>query len=1666
MNIHKRDLRRWRKAIVSYVLVAALVLGLIPQSAYAAETEAAEKTYTSEGFTITYKESSAWGNYVNAEVTLKNETDCAKSLWKVTFDYEGEIDSVWNADIISSENGTYVLSAKTYNSTIGAGQSVSFGFMAHGTEGKPSIPESIAFADTAGLDDSGESGDDSGETGVVMPAEWAGLNYAMFTSGETGLSFYTGTMQVTGSVHTNQDFYYQGGSITIDGTLEAGKSITLKTSDGADAQKIGAKREKAETIEMPDITKEVSGYVKENGTVYESALDLGSDPVIIDTPVYTGGELTLHATSFLGQGIVYAKDSITVNAGELITPEESRIFLASESGDITLNGSNMSLNAVLYAPNGCVYINTGEFRLNGRIIAKQIVFNGTGLYVEASPDDLDLISFIMPEDMVVPGIKTDACYVRDENGEAHISIENLAQITNETKISEIQYVIYHDANRNDDFSEDECVDIISSREESVPVVLTGVGNYKVVQQILMTDGSVVATEDQQSAYFEIVNQKPATGLKIEKEAKADILMLYNGLDAAGKEGYQALKEALEKAGEENGVSLSVTQEEIASVHEDFNWISFDHVDYDSHGPHIAVKEDGFAFTSYEKDPLKDFVFTETGMGCDQVISFTLQQEQTEATEGCGMIFGASVESTENPECYRNHTYKVIDTNNIWEDAEKDCESQGGYLATITSEWEKDYIEEHVLPEKRSFGYWLGGRRDEKDVSLWKWVTGEDFYWTRWDGGEPNNLGGGEDYLMLYGSRKSRWNDTVRAIKFPTLCEWDGPHMSGYTVLLTDEGMKLIALEDVDMDNVRNGSYARLENAGTLLGTFPYDMKTREHNITIERNDNVVTITDNDEVIVEDFALDVTLKGTGIAPIVSYSRQSQAQEMKECASIGQIKVKELTSRVVQDAVKNHKWEDGAVRYVIHASEAETEEYQSDEFTASLIQYLLENQIHFIGMGQANVMAFTRLDAAVDGTMAQSGDEVSDYMNQSLKEIDREAGGYLTTKDSLVCEAEYRDAEKDPLYRQEWTYDYREGVLSEKEQGEEEQIVTEEPITRFDRCGAYHIGLRVQDNPVGENEALSDYRLWSEKIAWDKTLYVHHIPEAAVTAKKEMEENCCHITLSGSGSDEDHRDEEEKGIIKEYYSYKELDDTRWTEGKIPDTVECGKYYLVKYEVEDKEHAKSAPAVACIDTSARRVMDASKDTEAPKAVLHVSSKTALINDVVQITAYATDNYGVKEFALYIDGKKVLSRSGTLQYSCYEEGTVEIIAEAEDFNKNKTVEKAQITVRKEGGTETDEECPEIHVDNIHFNEDKTLIEIEGTITDNEAIGLYRVSYVDGDGQEIVIGQGSEQISENQVIAQLETESLANGAYDITILAEDSTGNQTMCYFTVTYNASMEEITYEEQDTPPEDPDENHFSDDEIIRLQDAKQNAITWLKAQADENGSWSKDGLMNTTCDVLAVLQSVDETMDSPAYHSWAEAKGETMNVDEQCHALMANPDATAKNKLWEQQNADGGFGLTDTYTSDLYDTLLVLRTEIYMQELGFASVDSGRLTNALSYIVTNRNADGGFGYHGKDVSRVELTAEYAVMLGKLQLSTTDDSSLTDFCTEQYTGDFSEEQFAGQAMLARVKQQLQHTAYSKEIMDELLAVQKENGSIYENVEDTMLYIVLLDEMIKEGE
>lgn len=113
----------------------------------------------------------------------------------------------------------------------------------------------------------------------------------------------------------------------------------------------------------------------------------------------------------------------------------------------------------------------------------------------------------------------------------------------------------------------------------------------------------------------------------------------------------------------------------------------------------------------------------------------------------------------------------------WSDANLSAESRGGYLATISSPAENDFVFNLAdSPEfwagdtiGNYFGPWLGGEQlpgAPNPASDWAWVTGEPFKFTNWHSGEPNDLFGQleEDRILFFatedltGTRSNYWND--------------------------------------------------------------------------------------------------------------------------------------------------------------------------------------------------------------------------------------------------------------------------------------------------------------------------------------------------------------------------------------------------------------------------------------------------------------------------------------------------------------------------------------------------------------------------------------------------------------------------------------------------------------------------------------------------------------------------------------------------------------------------------------------------------------------------------------------------------------------------------------------------------------------------------------------
>ncbi len=128
--------------------------------------------------------------------------------------------------------------------------------------------------------------------------------------------------------------------------------------------------------------------------------------------------------------------------------------------------------------------------------------------------------------------------------------------------------------------------------------------------------------------------------------------------------------------------------------------------------------------------------------------------------------------------YNGNEYQLYDLGRVpYEKAEEFCEERGGHLATITSQKENDEVYRYMVSAGYASAYF--GLK-ETGKNNWEWVNGEPVSFLNWgDDGEPNNVGGNENWGMFYWKYKNRkWNDGAfcngQTDNDTTvfICEWD------------------------------------------------------------------------------------------------------------------------------------------------------------------------------------------------------------------------------------------------------------------------------------------------------------------------------------------------------------------------------------------------------------------------------------------------------------------------------------------------------------------------------------------------------------------------------------------------------------------------------------------------------------------------------------------------------------------------------------------------------------------------------------------------------------------------------------------------------------------------------------------------------------------------------
>ncbi|MGV3774073.1 MAG: lectin-like protein [Verrucomicrobiales bacterium] len=105
----------------------------------------------------------------------------------------------------------------------------------------------------------------------------------------------------------------------------------------------------------------------------------------------------------------------------------------------------------------------------------------------------------------------------------------------------------------------------------------------------------------------------------------------------------------------------------------------------------------------------------------------------------------------------------------WVNASLAATNRGGYLATITSAKENEFVfklaEQNSAVWYNGYGPWLGGIQPagaDEPTGGWAWITGEPFTYKNWAPGQPNN-NQYEDRIHFGGqaNRSSMWNDVGR-----------------------------------------------------------------------------------------------------------------------------------------------------------------------------------------------------------------------------------------------------------------------------------------------------------------------------------------------------------------------------------------------------------------------------------------------------------------------------------------------------------------------------------------------------------------------------------------------------------------------------------------------------------------------------------------------------------------------------------------------------------------------------------------------------------------------------------------------------------------------------------------------------------------------------------------
>ena len=215
--------------------------------------------------------------------------------------------------------------------------------------------------------------------------------------------------------------------------------------------------------------------------------------------------------------------------------------------------------------------------------------------------------------------------------------------------------------------------------------------------------------------------------------------------------------------------------------------------------------------------------------------------------------------------FNGHYYYLYDsgTASSYEEALQYCQDKGGYLATLTSQEENDFVYAYLGYKNCANAYF--GLSDAANEGTWEWCTGEEVFYTNWNSGEPNDENPEEDYGEFYFKYPDgKWNDgdfgnSTAGDTNAFLCEW-----GDYTVQQTGgSGGQKTTSDERDVVLV-------LDASGSMAGTPLEETKKASSKFinTVLEQDASIGIVTYDEIAnrVSEFSMNQTALQNAVSEV--------------------------------------------------------------------------------------------------------------------------------------------------------------------------------------------------------------------------------------------------------------------------------------------------------------------------------------------------------------------------------------------------------------------------------------------------------------------------------------------------------------------------------------------------------------------------------------------------------------------------------------------------------------------------------------------------------------------------------------------------------------------------------------------------------------------------------